>query len=186
MFRALRFVTLSVLLAVAAVVAMPARSAIAASAAALDADAQAALASLYEKTPSAKILGDKANAILVFPDIVKAGFIVGASYGQGVLLKHGVTTGYYSSASASYGLQAGAQVHGYALFLMTDAAVRYLGKSAGWEIGVGPSVVVVDAGMAKTLTTTTLKDDVYGFVFDQTGLMAGLGIQGSKITRISK
>jgi len=75
---------------------------------------------------------------------------------------------------------------GYAMFLMTDAAVSYLDKSGGWEIGVGPSVVILDAGKARTLTTTTAKDDVYAFIWGQQGLMAGAGVQGSKITRIAK
>ena len=67
---------------------------------------------------------------------------------------------------------------------MDEAAINYLNRSGGWEIGVGPSIVVVDAGVAKTLTTTTAKDKIYAFIFDQKGLMAGLGLQGSKITRI--
>jgi lipid-binding SYLF domain-containing protein len=70
------------------------------------------------------------------------------------------------------------------MFLMTDGAVAYLNQSRGWEVGVGPSIVVVDEGMGRTLTTTTAKDDVYAFIFGQTGLMAGLGLQGSKITQI--
>ena len=158
----------------------------AASAAAIDADADAALNKLYETQPVAKVLAEKAVAVLVFPNIVKAGFVVGAQYGQGALRKQGKTVGYYSSAAGSYGLQAGAQSFGYALFLMTPSAVDYLDKSDGWEIGVGPSVVVVDAGIARSLTTTTLKSDVYAFIFDQKGLMAGIGLQGSKITRIEK
>ena len=156
------------------------------SAAGIDADADAALSQLYESQPVAKMLSEKAAAVLIFPNIVKAGFIVGGSYGQGALRKKGKTVGYYSSATGSYGLQAGAQSFGYALFLMTPSAVKYLSKSAGWEIGVGPSVVIVDEGIAKNLTTTTLKDDVYAFIFDQKGLMAGLGLQGSKITRIKR
>jgi lipid-binding SYLF domain-containing protein len=88
--------------------------------------------------------------------------------------------------AGSYGLQAGVQKFGYALFLMNDNALQYLNKSDGWELGVGPSIVIVDKGKAKSLTTMTLKDDVYAFIFDQKGLMAGLGIQGSKITRLEK
>jgi lipid-binding SYLF domain-containing protein len=158
----------------------------AASAAAIDADADAALSKLYESQPVAKMLSEKAAGVLVFPNIVKAGFVVGAQYGQGALRKQGKTVGYYSSTAGSYGLQAGAQSFGYVLFLMTPSAVEYLDSSKGWEIGVGPSVVVVDAGIAKSLTTTTLKSDVYAFIFDQKGLMAGIGLQGSKITRIEK
>jgi len=68
---------------------------------------------------------------------------------------------------------------------MNDAALSYLDKSEGFEIGIGPSIVVVDAGVAKSLTSTTITQDVYAFIFDQKGLMAGIGIQGSKITKLS-
>jgi len=90
------------------------------------------------------------------------------------------------TVAASYGLQAGVQSFGYVLFFMTDSAVAYLGKSDGFEIGVGPSIVVLDQGKAKTLTTTTGQSDIYAFIFDQKGLMAGLGLQGSKISRMDK
>jgi lipid-binding SYLF domain-containing protein len=158
----------------------------AASAAGIDADVDAALMKLYEEQPAAKMLARKAVAVLVFPNMVKAGFLVGAQYGEGALLKKGRTVGYYNSVAASYGMQAGAQSFGYVLFLMTPSAVQYLNRSGGWEIGVGPSVVVADEGIARTLTSTTLKSDVYAFIFDQKGLMAGAGLQGSKITKIKK
>jgi len=151
----------------------------------IERDSRAALAKLYKTTPAAKALGKKAKAILVFPSILKAGLIVGGQGGNGVLLIDGKAVAYYNIAAASYGLQAGVQEFGYAMFLMTDSARSYIDKSDGWEVGVGPSVVVVDAGAAKSLTTTTAKDDVYAFIFSQKGLMAGLGIQGSKITRIN-
>jgi lipid-binding SYLF domain-containing protein len=149
-----------------------------------DADAKAALQKLYDSEPAAKLIGEKAKAVLVFPNIVKAGFIVGAQYGEGALLVNGKVTAHYNSVAASYGLQAGVQAFGYAMFLMTDNALQYLHKSDGWELGVGPSIVIVDKGKAKSLTTTTLQDDVYAFIFDQKGLMAGLGLQGSKITKL--
>ena len=156
------------------------------SAAGIDADVDAALMKLYAEQPVAKMLAKKAAAILVFPNIVKAGFVVGAQYGDGALRKKGKTVGYYNSVAASYGLQAGVQSFGYVLFFMTNSAVDYLNRSGGWEIGVGPSIVVVDEGVARSLTTTTLKSDVYDFIFDQKGLMAGIGLQGSKITKIKK
>jgi lipid-binding SYLF domain-containing protein len=151
-----------------------------------EADANAALNSLYTSEPAAKMIGEKAKAVLVFPNIVKAGFIVGGHYGEGVLLINGKLAAHYNSVAASYGLQAGVQSFGYALFLMNDKALSYVEKSDGWELGVGPSIVIVDKGKAKSLTTLTLKDDVYAFIFDQKGLMAGLGIQGSKITKLEK
>jgi len=116
---------------------------------------------------------------------LKGGFIVGAQHGEGALLSGGRTLGYYNTIAASYGLQAGVQKFGYALFFMTNSSLAYLDKSGGWELGTGPSIVVVDTGMAKSLTTTTLQKGVYALFFDQKGLMAGLGLQGSKITRIT-
>jgi lipid-binding SYLF domain-containing protein len=130
-------------------------------------DARAALKKLYESEPVAKTIGTKARGILVFPTIVKADFMVGAQYGEGALLKKGKIMGHYNSVAGSYAFQAGAQAFGYAMFLMNDKALEYLNKSDGWEIGVGPSVVILDKGKAKSLTTTTLQDDVYALVFSQ-------------------
>lgn len=158
----------------------------AADAAQLDKEARAALQSLYAKVPAAKVLGEKAKAILVFPSITKAGLVVGGQYGEGVLLQGGKTTGYYSTAGASYGLQAGVQKYGYAMMFMTDEAFQALKKLEGFEVGVGPTVVVVDEGMARNATTATMKEDIYAFVFGQKGLMAGIGIQGTKITKVDK
>jgi len=110
---------------------------------------------------------------------------VGAQSGNGVLFERGVPTGYYNISAASYGLQAGVQSFSYALFFMDRSALTYLTKSDGWSVGSGPSVVVLDQGMAKSLTTTTLTQDVYAIPFGQKGLMAGVGIEGSKITRIN-
>jgi lipid-binding SYLF domain-containing protein len=155
-----------------------------ASAASISSNSRAALKTLYAANPTAKMMGGKAKAILVFPKILKAGFMFGAQGGEGAIFKGGKVTGYYRTLAASYGFQAGVQSFGYALFFMSQSAVDYLAKSKGWEIGSGPSVVIVDEGMAKSLSTTTLKDDVYAVIFDQKGLMAGIGIQGSKITRI--
>ncbi len=152
----------------------------------VDEDVRAALNTLYADEPVAKMIGEKARAVLVFPNIVKAGFILGGQYGEGALLKDGQVVAHYNSVAASYGLQAGVQKFGYALFLMTDSALEYLDKSSGWELGVGPTIVVVDKGKAKSLTSTTLKDDVYAFIFSQKGLMAGIGLQGSKITKVNK
>ncbi len=160
-------------------------SALAAKAAEIDRDATAALKTLYKTTPAASKLAKEAIAILVFPSVVKAGFMVGGQYGNGALRQGDKTIGYYNTTAASYGLQAGAQKFGYAMFFMKNAALEYLDKSGGFEVGVGPSVVVVDAGKAKTLTTTTGREDIYAFIFGQKGLMAGLGLQGAKITKIN-
>jgi lipid-binding SYLF domain-containing protein len=158
----------------------------AASAGEIDQSVSAALEKLYAKYPTAKMLAQGAKGVLVFPSMVKGGFIVGGQYGEGALRKGSKTVAYYNSIAASYGLQAGLQKYGYALFFMTDDSLGYLDKSDGWEVGIGPSIVVVDEGLARSLTTTTARSDIYAFFFDQKGLMAGLGLQGSKITRINK
>jgi lipid-binding SYLF domain-containing protein len=160
-------------------------AALAASASAIDRDAKASLAQLYQNTPGAKALADKAVAILVFPSIVKGGFIIAGQFGDGALRKNNKTAAYYRSLAASYGFQAGIQAFGYVLFFMDDASLQYLDNSEGFELGVGPSLVVLDAGFGKNLSTTTLQKGVYAFIFDQKGLMGGVGIQGTKITRIN-
>jgi lipid-binding SYLF domain-containing protein len=153
-------------------------------AAEIDRDVDNAIQKLYAGSSVAEQLSKAAKATLVFPKIVKGGLIIGGQYGEGALRVGGKTKGYYSTTAASYGLQAGVQSFGYAMFFMTDQAADYLEKSDGWEVGVGPSVVVVDEGLAQSLTTTTAKEGIYVFFFDQKGLMAGLGIQGSKIEKI--
>jgi lipid-binding SYLF domain-containing protein len=154
-------------------------------AAELTSKSQAALQTLYASAPLAKALGPKAEAILVFPEVTKAGLGIGGQYGEGALLKKGTASAYYKTTGASVGLQAGAQKYGYAMFFLNAKAIEQLNKANGFEVGVGPSLVVVDEGMAKTTTTNTMKDDIYAFVFGQKGLMAGLGIQGNEITQIT-
>jgi lipid-binding SYLF domain-containing protein len=185
MMKRMRIQGVAVLLVVV-VASMSAPLALAASRAELKRDAARALQNLYANNTAAKLLGAKAKGILVFPYIVKAGFMFGGQMGDGVLTKRGKVAGYYNSLAASYGLQAGVQVFGYALFFMNDQALAYLDKSDGWEIGVGPSIVVGDSGMGKSMTSTTITHDVYAFIFSQKGLMAGLGLQGSKITKLSE
>ena len=176
----------SLAFAVTLAITLTAAMARAEAAAELTKSSKAALRSLVTNDPAAKLLNDKCKGVLVFPSIVKAGFLIGGQMGDGVLLKNGRAIAYYNTLAGSYGLQAGVQVYGYALFFMDDESMGYLDKIGGWEIGVGPSIVIVDAGMGKNLNTTTVQKGVYAYIFDQKGLMAGLGIQGSKITKIDK
>ncbi len=157
----------------------------AASARQIDRNVTQSLTTLYKNTPGAKALADKAVGVLVFPSIVKGGFIIAGQFGDGALRKNGKTVAYYRSLAASFGYQAGAQAFGYVLFFMDDDSLRYLDNSAGFELGTGPSLVVLDAGFGKNLSTTTLQKGIYAFIFDQKGLMGGVGIQGSKITKIN-
>lgn len=172
-------------LALVTTITLNAQVTLVASASEIDRNAREALETLYANTPGAKDLAVQAKGILVFPNIVKGGFIVAGQYGDGALRKEGKTVGYYRSLAASYGLQAGVQSFGYALLFMDDASLAHLEQSNGWEIGTGPSVVVLDRSFGKSLTSTTLKKGVYAFIFGQKGLMAGIGLQGSKITKIT-
>ena len=147
-------------------------------------DARQALQQLVAHNPAAARANSHAMAVLVFPNVVKAGFVVGSQSGKGILLMHGQPSERYRTISASYGLQAGAQRYGYALFFMDHKSVDWINHTRGWEIGTGPSVVIVDKGMARSFSTNTLHSGIYAFTFDQKGLMAGLGLQGSKIKRI--
>jgi lipid-binding SYLF domain-containing protein len=153
---------------------------------ALEADAKRAYTNLVARIPAAKALSKDAVAVLVFPKITKAGLMVGGQYGDSVLLGSDKAAGYYNTSGASYGLQAGAQQFGYGMFFMNEKSLKALTDTDGFEVGVGPSVMMVDEGMGKTLTTVTAQQDVYAFVFGQKGLMAGVGLQGNKITRLGK
>ena len=155
------------------------------SAAEIEQESKAALDQLYASNAEIKKLGQKAKAILVFAEVKKAGLVVGGQGGEGALLQNGKAIGYFKTAAASFGLQAGVQEFSLAMFFMDDASLKYLRESDGWEIGSGPSVVVADEGFGKTMTSSTIKDGIYAFIFGQKGLMAGIGIQGSKISKIT-
>jgi len=171
--------------AIVGIMGLPMRAdAVPASSSELNRDSNNALELLYRTNPVAASVAKQARAILIFPNIIKAGLIFGGAFGEGELQQGSAIDGYYNSFTASWGLQAGAQSYGYVVFLMTDRAIRYIHESHGWEIGVGPTVVVVNEGIAKNLSTSTMKDDAYAFIFDQQGLMAGISIEGTKITRI--
>jgi lipid-binding SYLF domain-containing protein len=152
----------------------------------LNADSKQALEKLIASVPAAKAMNEKAEAVLVFPRITKVGLVFGGQYGEGVLFRAGKPAGYFANMGASWGLQAGVQQFGYAMFFMNERALGALTSTSGFEIGIGPSVVVVDQGMAKLLTTMNLDSDIYAFVFSQRGLMAGLGLRGNRIVAVSR
>lgn len=174
-------------LVVAATTGLTAQPALAETVSDLEARARKALNRLTTDVPAARALANDAKAILVFPRITRVGLVFGGQHGEGVLFRNGRAADYYYSIlGASWGLQAGAQQFGYAMFLMTDEAIDSLSSASGMEIGVGPTVVLVDQGAAANLTTTTTRGDIYAFAFSQRGLMAGLGLQGNRIAKIPR
>ncbi|HYA75503.1 MAG TPA: YSC84-related protein [Burkholderiaceae bacterium] len=186
--KTLRRILLALPLAAIAACCLGALSASASAATAeeLTRDSNEALQKLYRANPNATEISKRAKAILVFPNIVKGGLIFGGAYGEGVLMKDSAVVNYYNSVSGSWGLQAGLQTYSYAVFLVTDDAVQYLQKSHGWELGVDPNVVMAKEGVGKNLSTSTLRPSAYGFIFDQQGMMAGLSLEGTKITEIKR
>jgi lipid-binding SYLF domain-containing protein len=146
--------------------------------------AREALAQLEASEPRSRFFARHGYAVLVFPSILKAGFVFGGEIGDGVLFEHGQVAGFYNLSGGSWGLQIGGQDFAYALFFMTQNSLRYLHQSDGFQVGTGPSVVVVEAGAGVEADSTTLTHDVYAFPFSQKGLMANLTLEGSKITRI--
>lgn len=156
-----------------------------ASASQIAADSRAALNDLYKQDSKARQLGNKAKGVLVFPHIAKGAFIVGGMGGNGALIRNdGTIRDYYQTGGLSWGFQAGVQKYGYALFLMDQNAFDDLNQVKGWDLGSSPNIVVVDKAKAATLSTTSVHKGTYAIIFNQSGLMGGIDLQGSKITRI--
>ena len=152
----------------------------------IDAGSNQALDTLYTESSAAKELGPKARGILVFPSITKGGLIVGGEYGEGALRVDGKTQGYYSSASGSIGLQIGISSRSLVIMFMTDEALQDFSNADGWEAGVDADVTVVDTGATGSLDTTTAQSPVIGFNFGEEGLMAGVSVEGTKVTKLDR
>ena len=150
----------------------------------IDAEANQALDALYSESSAAKELGAKAHGILVFPSITKGGLIVGGEYGEGVLRVNGSSEGYYSSASGSIGLQLGVSSRSLVFMFMTEEALNEFTNASGWEAGVDADVTAVDVGATGSLDTTTAQDPVIAFNFGEEGLMAGVSLEGTKVSEL--
>jgi len=165
-------------------VATPERSK-AASAAEIDADVRATADKFALQVRGARELAAKAEGVLVFPSVVKAGFGFGGEYGEGPLLVRGRPNTYYNIVSASFGFQIGVQSRSIIIMFMSRDALDQFDRTAGWKVGVDGSVVLVTLGADGSIDTNNLTSPVIGFVLDQKGLMYNLTLEGSKITRIN-
>jgi lipid-binding SYLF domain-containing protein len=182
----LRLTSLLLGMVAAVILAIPAQAGKSKEAIRYEAQAKAALEKLYTENGAARHLRTRAKAVLTFPRVIKVGFLGGIQVGTGVLTDmKGRTLGYYNTTAGSYGFQAGIKGFHYSLFLMNDKAIDRLAAAGGLQLGVGPSLVVVDKGISKGFTTTTLNKDIYAFVYDSKGGFGGLGIEGTKITKIN-
>ena len=156
----------------------------AASAKEIDISVDAALKQFREEISGGKEFLKNARGVLVFPNVIKAGFGVGGEYGEGALRIGGKTVDYYNTAAASIGFQIGAQSKKVILVFMQANALKQFRESSGWEAGVDGSVALIELGTGGSLDTTNIKDPIIGFVFGNKGLMYNLTLEGSKFTKI--
>lgn len=152
----------------------------------INASVTAALNRFYKQVDGAKEFSSQAKALLVMPNVTKAGFFAGGQYGEGALRVGGKTQGYYNLVAGSFGFTFGAQKMDIIIAFMTDEALQGFRKVAGWEVGVDGNVALINVGGGKRLDTTTLRDPIVGFVFDAKGLMVDLSLKGAKFTRVKK
>ncbi|MBO1110669.1 BPSL1445 family SYLF domain-containing lipoprotein [Bordetella petrii] len=150
----------------------------------INSGADATLSKLYETSPQAKDLVQRAKGVLVFPSVLSASFIVGAQHGKGVLRVGGANAGYYSTTAGSIGFQAGAQSKAVVLLFMTDQALAQFRNSNGWTVGADASVAVANVGANGRIDTNTAKQPIVGFVMNNGGLMAGVSLEGAKIAKV--
>lgn len=152
----------------------------------IDASANAALDRLAQHVKGAREIVQNAKGVLVLPGVIKAGIGIGGEYGEGALRIRGRTVGYYSIASASIGLQLGAQKKDIIFVFLQDEALRKFQASEGWKVGVDGSVVLVDVGASGSIDTERLNKPIVAFVVGQKGLMYNLTLEGSKISKLKR
>lgn len=157
----------------------------AASATVIEAEVNGAVRQFYAEYPAGRELASKAAGMLVFPDIKKGGFIIGGEYGEGALRIGGRTSGYYSSASASIGFQAGIQSRSQIILFMTQRSLDKFTRSNGWEAGIDANVTVIEQGASGRTSTRIDDKPVLAYIFGESGLMAGVSLEGTKIERIN-
>ena len=175
---------LSLALALSVTLALPAPKAQSASAVEIDAEVNDTLRRFFDEVGSARELVGKAEGMLIFPTVIKAGIGIGGEYGEGSLRVRGATLGYYNTVSASIGFQLGAQARSVILMFMTRRALDDFRRSDGWEVGVDGSVALVTLGAGGTIDSHNVQSPIIGFVFGSRGLMYNLTLEGSKISRI--
>ncbi len=163
--------------------AVTAESAWAKTAQEINASVNACLDRFYKQVKGGKEMAAKAKGVLVMPNVVKAGLIVGGEYGEGALRVGGKTVSYYNLASGSVGFQIGGEAKDYVILFMTDAALKQFQASKGWEVGLDGNVALVNIGGGERVDFTKMKDPIIAFVFDVKGLMADISLKGAKFTK---
>jgi lipid-binding SYLF domain-containing protein len=152
----------------------------------IDQESDAALQTFKEKVNGAEVFLDQAAGYLVFPRALRAGLVVGAETGEGVLRVNGKTVDYMRISSGSVGVQAGAQARSIVIAFMTQSSLDQFRNSNGWRVGIDGSVALIDMGAGKTIDSQNVRDPVVGFIFGSAGLMANLTLEGTRFTRLNR
>ena len=177
---------LAILVAIIICLGSYANTGLAASAKEIDIRVSSALETFKKEVGGGEKFLQKAKGVLVFPEVVKAGFGVGGEFGEGALQIAGKNVDYYSTASASIGFQLGAQLKTIILVFLENGALEKFRNSSGWEVGVDGSVALIELGVGKDVNTVTINDPIVGFVISNKGLMYNLTLEGSKITKLKR
>lgn len=138
-----------------------------------------------EVSEGKKIL-ESAKGVLVFPNVLKGGMVIGGEYGEGALLIGEKTVDYYSTAAASIGFQLGVQKKSVIILFMQDEALKRFRASSGWKVGVDASIAVITVGAGGAMDTAKLNEPIVAFILGQKGLMYNLTLEGAKFTKLSK
>lgn len=150
----------------------------------IDTASTAALSKLFEQVPDSRTMVGKARGVLIFPTVISAGLVVGASHGEGQLRVGDLVDGYYSTTSGSVGLQAGADSRAIFILFMTQAALDKFRNSQGWTAGADANVSMIKSGASAGVDTNTANQEVVGYVLTNAGLMANLTVDGTKISKL--
>jgi len=150
----------------------------------IDASVDAALDRFYKQVKGSEELSREAKAMLIMPNVKKAGFIIGGEYGKGALRIDGKTVDYYRVISGSVGFQIGAEAKDIVILFMQDDALNSFRASKGWEAGVDGNVAIVTVGGGDSVTTRNVKEPISGFVYDVKGLMGDISLKGAKFSKI--
>jgi len=150
----------------------------------IDASADEVMDRFYKQVKDAKEFARKAKALLIMPNVVKAGLLIGGEYGRGALRINGKTVDYYNVVSGSFGAQIGAEAKDWVIAFMTDEALKKFRESKGWEAGVDGNVALITVGGGDSGSSRNAKGDIIGFVFDVKGLMVDVSFKGAKFTKL--
>ncbi len=152
----------------------------------IDAETDAALATLDEKLPGSREFVDRAKGVLVFPEVIEAGLFIGGEYGEGALRIDGETVDYYNTIAGSFGFQLGAQAKIVVLAFLTQESLENFRASSGWEAGVDGSIAIIEAGAGASFDTTMTNAPIAGFVIGRRGLMVDVSLRGAKFSKIKR